>query len=55
MTLNEIADKLVEGCRNNTSADNLEALYAADAVSVEAMDNGMGREVQGHSGNPGQA
>lgn len=47
MKLNEIADKLVEGCRNNSSADNLDALYAVDAVSVEATDNGMGREVQG--------
>ena len=43
MTLQEIADKLVEGCRNNTAAGNLEALYSADAVSVEAMDKKRGR------------
>ncbi|WP_299042502.1 nuclear transport factor 2 family protein [uncultured Tateyamaria sp.] len=47
MTLQEIADKLVDGCRTNTAVGNLETLYAADAVSVEAMDNGMGREAQG--------
>ncbi len=47
MTLNEIAQELVAGCRENRAHENLDALYAADAVSVEAIDNGMGREAQG--------
>ncbi|MEM8653764.1 MAG: nuclear transport factor 2 family protein [Pseudomonadota bacterium] len=47
MTLNEIADKLVEGCRSGAPENNIDALYAADAVSVESLDNGMGREAKG--------
>lgn len=47
MTLNEIAAQLVDGCRNGKDAENLGKLYAEDAVSVEAMDHGMGREAVG--------
>ncbi|SCZ63465.1 Ketosteroid isomerase-related protein [Epibacterium ulvae] len=48
MTLKEIADKLVAGCREGQEKENLSVLYAADAVSVEAADTqGMGREVTG--------
>ncbi|MEL7163840.1 MAG: nuclear transport factor 2 family protein [Pseudomonadota bacterium] len=47
MSLNEIANQLVEGCRGGTPEDNLDALYAPDAVSVESIDNGMGREALG--------
>lgn len=47
MTLNEIANQLVAGCRAGTASANLETLYAPDAVSVEAQDQGNGREVQG--------
>ena len=48
MTLNDIAAELVAGCREGRAAENLDKLYAADAVSVEAADPmGMGREAQG--------
>ena len=47
MTLNEIAAALVEGCRTGKETENLEKLYAPDAVSVEAMDHGEGREARG--------
>ena len=47
MTLNEIADALVAGCRENKAQANLEKLYAPDAKSIEAQDFGGGREVQG--------
>ena len=47
MTLNEIANELVEGCRSNTAVANLDRLYAPDCRSVEAQDFGGGREVQG--------
>ncbi|MEX0364968.1 nuclear transport factor 2 family protein [Ruegeria sp. HKCCD8929] len=48
MNLKEIADELVAGCRENRAKANLDKLYAADAVSVEAADmQGMGREAQG--------
>ena len=47
MTFNEIADALVAGCRSGDTKPNLDVLYAADAVSVEAVDHGEGREVQG--------
>ena len=40
MTLQEIADELIVGCREDRARANLERLYAADAVSVEAMDMG---------------
>lgn len=47
MTLKEIADELVSGCREGRELANLDRLYAPDAVSVEAADMGQGREVQG--------
>jgi len=47
MTLEEIARELVAGCREGREKDNLDRLYAADAVSVEAEDFGNGSEVQG--------
>lgn len=47
MSLQEIAAALVEGCRTGQTTENLEKLYAPDAVSVEAMDNGNGREAHG--------
>ncbi len=37
MTLKEVAEKLVDGCRTGQDTANLDVLYAADAVSVEAM------------------
>ena len=43
MSLNDIANELVAGCREGRAAANLDKLYAPDAVSVEAVDNGMGR------------
>ncbi|KIT16633.1 nuclear transport factor 2 family protein [Jannaschia aquimarina] len=47
MTLNEIAAELVAGCREEREGENLDKLYAPDAVSVEAADFGQGREAQG--------
>ena len=47
MTLNEIAAQLVDGCRTGKEAENLTKLYAENAVSVEAVDHGMGREAHG--------
>ena len=40
MTLKEIADELVAGCREDRTRENLDKLYAADAV-------GEGRETVG--------
>ncbi|MEL6467194.1 MAG: nuclear transport factor 2 family protein [Pseudomonadota bacterium] len=47
MSLQDIANTLVEGCRSGAPENNLDDLYAADAVSVESVDNGMGREAHG--------
>ena len=47
MTLMEIANELVAGCREGREEENLSLLYAEDAVSVEPVDNGMGREAKG--------
>jgi ketosteroid isomerase-like protein len=47
MNLNEIATSLVDGCRAGKDRENLDRLYAPDAVSVEAADFGDGREVVG--------
>lgn len=47
MTLAEIAAALVDGCRTGAEAQNLDRLYAADAVSVEARDTGAGRVAEG--------
>lgn len=40
MTLKEIADELVAGCREGRELANLDRLYAPDALSVEAMGFG---------------
>ncbi|MEM8772512.1 MAG: nuclear transport factor 2 family protein [Pseudomonadota bacterium] len=45
--LMQVANKLVEHCRNHTERQGLDELYAQDAVSVEAADMGEGREVKG--------
>ncbi len=50
MDIKAIANELVEGCRTNQESVNLERLYAPDAVSVEAMDQGNGRETKGLDG-----
>lgn len=47
MTLIDIAKELVAGCREGRERANLDRLYAPDAVSVEAMDMGGGRETRG--------
>lgn len=47
MTLEEIAAELVAGVQENRAKENLETLYAPDAVSVEAIDMGQGREAKG--------
>ncbi len=48
MDLKAIAAELVAGCRENRAAANLDRLYAADAVSVEAQAMpGMVREAKG--------
>jgi ketosteroid isomerase-like protein len=54
MTLSEVANELVAGCREGRARANLQALYAADAVSVEAMDMGQGRETHGLAGIDGK-
>jgi ketosteroid isomerase-like protein len=54
MTLEEIAKELVAGCRHGRQRANLDRLYAPDAVSVEAMDMGDGRETQGLAGIHGK-
>ena len=47
MTLHDIAMELVAGCREARAKANLDVLYAPDAVSVESVDQGMGRETVG--------
>ncbi len=55
MTLQEIANELVAGCRENRAAENLSRLYSEQAVSVEASDqSGMGRETEGLAGIKGK-
>jgi ketosteroid isomerase-like protein len=54
MTLQEIANELVAGCREDRARANLTKLYAPDAVSVEAMDMGGGRETRGVAGIDGK-
>ncbi|WP_298257104.1 SnoaL-like domain-containing protein [uncultured Litoreibacter sp.] len=54
MTLLEIANELVAGCRENREEENLGKLYATDAVSVEARDLGNGRETVGIEGIKGK-
>ncbi len=50
MTLSEIANELVTGCREHREVENLHRLYAPDAISVEAADMGQGRETKGIEG-----
>jgi ketosteroid isomerase-like protein len=48
MTLIEIANALVAGCREGREKENLAQLYAPDAVSVEGADmTGQGAAVTG--------
>ncbi|MGL6210213.1 MAG: SnoaL-like domain-containing protein [Paracoccaceae bacterium] len=54
MTLSEIANELVAGCRENRTRENLDKLYSADAVSVEPTDMGSGRETHGLAGIHGK-
>lgn len=54
MTLNDIAAELVAGCREGRASENLSKLYASDAVSVEAVDTGNGRETRGVDGIAGK-
>ena len=54
MTLKEIADELVAGCREDRTRANLDRLYAADAVSVAPSDMGGGRETVGLEGIHGK-
>ena len=54
MTLAEIANELVAGCREGRARQNLDVLYAPDAVSVEAVDRGQGRETHGLAGIHGK-
>ncbi len=55
MTLEEIARELVAGCREGRERENLDRLYAEDAVSVEAdAPPGGGRETRGRAGIHGK-
>lgn len=57
MNVKEIAKALVAGCREGGAKvrENLDALYAPDAVSVEAADmGGQGRETHGLAGIHGK-
>jgi ketosteroid isomerase-like protein len=47
MDLKQIAAELVAGCREGREVENLDRLYAPDAVSAEAVDTGQGREAAG--------
>ncbi len=47
MEMMQVARELVAGCREDRARDNLDRLYAPDAVSVEAVDPGQGRESRG--------
>jgi hypothetical protein len=55
MTLTDIAEALVDGCRTGQEAANLDTLYDAGAVSVEAADyTGAGRATRGVEGIKGK-
>ena len=54
MGLMDVANELVAGCREGRETANLDTLYAADAVSVEAADFGQGRETHGIEGIRGK-
>lgn len=54
MTMMDIAQELVAGVREGREGENLDKLYARDAVSVEAADMGQGRETHGIDGIRGK-
>ena len=54
MTMNDVANELVAGCREGRARANLQKLYAADAISVDATDMGGGRETRGLAGIDGK-
>lgn len=54
MDLKEMAEALVAACREGREAELLDTLYAADVVSVEAADQGNGRETVGLDGVRGK-
>ncbi len=54
MTMNDVANELVAGCREGRVRANLDKLYAPDAVSVESADFGQGRETKGLAGIHGK-
>ncbi len=54
MTLEEIAQDLVAGCREGRERANLDRLYAPDAVSVEGADMGGGAVTTGLAGIHGK-
>ncbi|QFT92712.1 SnoaL-like domain protein [Roseovarius sp. THAF9] len=54
MDMMDVAKELVAGCREDRARENLDKLYAPDAVSVEAADMGNGRETTGLDGIKGK-
>ncbi len=54
METREIAAELVAGCREGREVENLQTLYAPDAVSVEAMSPTGDRETKGLDGIRGK-
>src|SRR5664279_2651001 len=50
MTTKEVADRLVELCRQGKIEDTQKELYAEDAVSIEANDSMGPRETKGLEG-----
>nr|WP_208348641.1 nuclear transport factor 2 family protein [Pseudaestuariivita rosea] len=55
MSLQDIANELVSGCREGRDVENIDKLYDANVVSVEAADfSGMGRETHGIQGLKGK-
>jgi ketosteroid isomerase-like protein len=55
MELKKLAQELVAGCREGRAKQNLDRLYAKDAVSVEATDMpGQGRVTKGLDGIRGK-
>lgn len=55
-TLTDIANQLVKGCREQTQIDNIDKLYAEDAMSVEPfpMSGSDSRMVEGSAGIKGK-
>lgn len=50
MSIQEVADRLVAGCRSGQTMENLDLLYAEDAQSIEAFDGPGGRVTTGRDG-----